>query len=89
MLGEGGAGLSEGQIQRIAIARAIAADLPFILLDEATSALDSETEKQILNNLKELKNKTIIAISHRPEVFNICTAVITIENGKMKKEIRV
>lgn len=89
VLGEGGAGLSEGQIQRIAIARAIAADLPFILLDEATSALDSETEKQILNNLKELKNKTIIAISHRPEVFNICTAVITIENGKMKKEIRV
>ena len=89
LLGEGGAGLSEGQIQRIAIARAIAADLPVILLDEATSALDSETERQILNNLKELKNKTVIAISHRPEVFNICTAVITIENGKMKKEMRV
>lgn len=87
VLGEGGAGLSEGQIQRIAIARAIAANLPIILLDEATSALDSETEKHILNNLKGLKNKTIIAISHRPEVFNICTAVITIENGKMKKEM--
>lgn len=64
-LGEKGVGLSEGQIQRLALARAILKDAPIILLDEVTSALDQETESLILKNIKEITEKTIILISHR------------------------
>lgn len=73
VLGERGQGLSEGQMQRIAIARAIFADCPILLLDEATSALDGETEKQLLKNLQELTDKTVLIITHRPEALEICT----------------
>lgn len=68
VLKERGAGLSEGQIQRIAIARAVLNDAPILLLDECTSALDEETEGKVIQNLKQLKNRTIICISHRPAV---------------------
>lgn len=71
-IGERGQGLSEGQMQRIAIARAIFADSPILLLDEATSALDEETERRLLNNLKELTNKTVLIVTHRPEALKIC-----------------
>ena len=72
MLGEKGAGLSEGQMQRIAIARALYADAPVLILDEATSALDGETERRLLNNLKQLTNKTVFIVTHRSEAIRIC-----------------
>lgn len=83
VVGENGVGLSEGQIQRIAIARAILADSPIILLDEATSALDEETERKVLSNLKELSNVTLIIISHKKAAANICNRKVTIRSGKV------
>ena len=83
VVGENGVGLSEGQIQRIAIARAILTDSPIILLDEATSALDEETERKVLSNLKELSNVTLIIISHKKAAANICNRKVTIRSGKV------
>ena len=62
VLGEKGTGVSEGQAQRLAIARAIISDAPILLLDEATSALDAMTEKRVLDNIKKLNSKTVIII---------------------------
>ena len=81
-LGERGLGLSEGQIQRLAIARGVLSGSPILLLDEVTSALDEETEKEILNNLKNLSNKTCLCITHRPAAFNICDYSIEIRDGQ-------
>lgn len=75
-LGERGAGLSEGQMQRIAIARAIFSNRPVLLLDEATSALDEETEAQLLNNLRSMTDKTVIIVTHRPAALDITDKVI-------------
>lgn len=72
IFGERGHGLSEGQMQRIAIARAIFADSPILLLDEATGALDEETERRLLQNLKQMTNKTLLIVTHRPEALKIC-----------------
>ncbi|MBO5706638.1 MAG: ABC transporter ATP-binding protein [Bacteroidaceae bacterium] len=73
--GEGGTGLSEGQAQRIAIARALLRQGNILLLDEATSALDTETERQLIGNIarqaKE-KHQTILFITHRPAVVEYC-----------------
>lgn len=66
VLGESGAGLSEGQAQRLAIARAVLGGAPVLLLDEATSALDAETELLVLQRLRSLQNRTCIAVTHRP-----------------------
>ena len=75
-LGERGRGLSEGQAQRIAIARAVLRDAPVLLLDEATSALDVTTERQVLRNIiKQRPNKTCIVTTHRPSVLNMCQRV--------------
>ena len=71
-LGESGAGLSEGQVQRLAIARAIFADRPVLLLDEATCSLDPETERRVLENLRALPDKTVIAVTHRPAALEVC-----------------
>lgn len=81
VLGERGLGLSEGQIQRLAIARAIIADAPIILLDECTSALDIETETKILDNIKNLKSKTVLFISHRANTLKICDSVLHMDGG--------
>lgn len=75
-LGERGAGLSEGQLQRLAIARAIFSQRPVLLLDECTSALDAATERQLLVNLRRMTQKTVILVTHRPEALNICDRVI-------------
>lgn len=83
VIGEKGLGLSEGQIQRIAIARAFYSDAPVILLDEATSALDEATELKILENIKTLSDKTCIIITHRPAALNVCDKKIRLENGKL------
>ena len=75
-VGERGRGLSEGQAQRIAIARAVLRDAPILLLDEATSALDVTTERTVLCNIvKQHPNKTCIVTTHRPSVLNLCQRV--------------
>ena len=83
VVGENGKGLSEGQIQRIAIARAVYCDSPIIIFDEATSALDADTEVQLLKNLKTLKNTTCILISHKMAAKEICNKEIVIDNKKI------
>jgi len=82
-LGEKGIGLSEGQIQRIAIARAVLHNSPILLLDEATSALDEKTEWAVLNNLKSLNTKTCIVISHKKAALDVCNKSICIRNGQI------
>ena len=82
LLGERGTGLSEGQMQRIAIARAIFSESPVLLLDEATSALDSQTEKRLLENLRSMTDKTVVIVTHRPAALEICDRVLKFsENG--------
>ena len=76
---EQGGGLSEGQAQRISIARALLRDRSIILFDEATSALDPETERQLLQNLLKHNNKTIIFITHRLAVVDYCDQTLKIE----------
>lgn len=75
-LGERGAGLSEGQMQRIAIARAVFSERPVVLLDEATSALDEQTEANVLDNLRQMTDKTVIIVTHRPKALEITDTVI-------------
>ena len=83
-LGERGRGLSEGQAQRIAIARAILRDAPILLLDEATSALDVTTERRVLKNIITQKpNKTCIVTTHRPSVLNLCKRVYRVVDTKV------
>lgn len=76
-LGERGTGLSEGQMQRLAIARAILSDRPILLLDEATSALDQMTEQHLLENLRAMTDKTVIIVTHRGAARDICEKCIT------------
>lgn len=76
---EKGGGLSEGQAQRIAIARALLRDRAIMIFDESTSALDPETERRLLQNILERKDKTIIFITHRTAVVNYCDQVLQIE----------
>ncbi len=83
-IGEKGRGLSEGQSQRIAIARAILRDAPVLLMDEATSALDVTTERQVLKNIvKNHPNKTCIVTTHRPSVLNMCQRVYRVMETKV------
>lgn len=67
MLGEHGQGLSEGQMQRIAIARAVFSEHPILMLDEATSALDEATARQLLENLRRMTDKTVLMVTHRTD----------------------
>lgn len=68
--------MSEGQLQRLSIARALLCDAPVLLLDEATSALDMDTEHRLLENImKSTRGKTCIVTTHRPSVLNMCTRV--------------
>ncbi len=84
---ENGTRFSEGQKQRISIARALLADAPVLLLDEATSALDMETEQAVLDNIiRKEPHRTIIVVAHRPSVFSMCTRVYRISQGKMELE---
>lgn len=75
-IGENGLGISVGQAQRIAVARALYSGAPVLLLDEATSALDAETEKKLLQNISALKDKTCIIVTHRPQALKICNKII-------------
>ena len=83
-VGERGRGLSEGQAQRIAIARAILRDAPVLLLDEATSALDVATERQVLRSIvRSRPNKTCIVTTHRPSVLNMCQRVYRVMDKRV------
>lgn len=85
-LGERGRGISEGQAQRISIARAILRNSPILLLDEATSALDIDTEEQVLKNIiKHHPNKVIIISTHRPSALKLCERIYRIANGKISE----
>lgn len=81
---EAGGGLSEGQAQRITIARALLRNRSVMLFDEATSALDPETEKQLLKNILANHDKTVIFITHRPAVVEYCDQTLRVE--RIRKE---
>lgn len=83
LIGERGFGLSEGQVQRIAIARALLSGAPILLLDEATSALDEVTEVKLLENISSLKNKTCLIVSHRKLAMKYCNKHIYIKSRKI------
>lgn len=83
LCGERGSGLSEGQAQRIAIARGLLRPGGILLLDEPTSSLDNETEQLLLQRLSErLEEKTLILISHRETITRLCTAVVRLEKNR-------
>ncbi len=82
VLGERGSGLSEGQIQRLAIARAVLSRRPVLLLDEATSALDGDTEKQVLQNLHTMTDRTILLITHREAGMEACSRKIQLKKAE-------
>ncbi|MDD2235113.1 MAG: ABC transporter ATP-binding protein [Desulfitobacteriaceae bacterium] len=84
ILGERGLGLSEGQVQRIAIARGVLSGAPIIMLDEATSALDETTEVQVLKNLRGLEGKTCICVSHRKAALAVCDRALEVVNGRIE-----
>ena len=79
---EQGGGLSEGQAQRISIARSLLRNRSIMLFDEATSALDPETERQLLQNLLSSHDKTIIFITHRPAVIEYCDQTLKLERNR-------
>ena len=83
VLGESGAGLSEGQAQRLAIARAVLGGAPILLLDECTSALDEETERTVLQRLRALEGRTSIAVTHRPAAIALCDWHLEVCDGKI------
>ena len=86
VIGEKATGISEGQAQRIAIARSFLRKKPILILDEATSALDPETEVKVLKAVKALSHKpTCIIITHRPSALNICHRIIRLEKGHLKE----
>lgn len=78
MLGEKGSGLSEGQMQHLAVARAIYSGSPVLLLDECTSALDPKTERQMLDRMRNLC-RTVIIVTHRPAALEVCDRVVSLE----------
>ena len=84
LLGESGAGLSEGQAQRLAIARAVLGGAPVLLLDECTSALDVDTELRVLQRLRQLQGKTCIAVTHRPAAVTFADWDIHLQAGKIQ-----
>ena len=84
LLGENAAGLSEGQAQRLAIARAVLGGAPILLLDECTSALDEITEQKVLRRLKDLPGRSCIAVTHRPAAAKLCDWRLEVNDGKIK-----
>lgn len=82
LVGENGLGLSEGQVQRLALARAVICKAPIMLLDEATGSLDEQTEKKVIENLLSIPNTTVIIISHRQTAINMCQKVVNVVNKK-------
>ena len=84
-LGERGIGLSEGQAQRVAVARALLSKAPILLLDESTSALDEQTEARLLENINKMRDKTVIIVTHRRAALAICDYTLHIAQGRMTR----
>ena len=83
-VGERGGGFSEGQAQRLSIARALLRKSPILLLDEATSALDVLTEREVLRNIMNMGYaRTCIVTTHRPSVLTMCDRVYKIDSGEV------
>ena len=82
-LGERGVGISEGQAQRVAVARALLTGAPILLLDESTSALDEETEARMLKNISAMRDKTCVIVTHRRAALAICDYSFHISEGRM------
>lgn len=76
LLGEKGAGLLEGQMQRLAVARAVYSGCPILLLDEVTSALDADTERRMIASLKALSDRTVLLVTHRKDAWELCDRVL-------------
>lgn len=85
LIGENSFGLSEGQAQRIAVARAIMDAAPILLLDEATSALDEKTEVCLLENIAALENKTCIIVTHRKAALNVCNRLWSMDDDSIEE----
>ncbi|MCH5190687.1 MAG: ABC transporter ATP-binding protein [Oscillospiraceae bacterium] len=87
-LNESGSGISEGQAQRLAIARALLGCGKILLMDEATSALDTQTEQKLLGNIKNIRELTVIFITHREAVIDKCDRVITLSDGEASESVK-
>ena len=85
-LGERGVGISEGQAQRVAVARALLTHAPILLLDESTSALDEETEARMLQNISAMRDKTCLIVTHRRAALAICDYRLHLTEGKMARK---
>ena len=85
-LGERGVGISEGQAQRVAVARALLTGAPILLLDESTSALDEETEARMLKNISAMRDKTCLIVTHRKAALSICDYRLHIAEGRMMRQ---
>ncbi|MDO5435287.1 MAG: ABC transporter ATP-binding protein [Clostridia bacterium] len=83
VLGENNAGLSEGQAQRLALARALLREAPILLLDEVTSSLDMETERKVLQRIREYKDRTCIVVTHRPAPLKMADLVLNVVDGEV------
>lgn len=88
-LGERGVGISEGQAQRVGVARALLTKAPILLLDESTSALDEETEARMLRNISAMRDKTCLIVTHRRAALAICDYRLHLTNGTMEKKAAV
>ena len=86
ILGENAHGLSEGQAQRLSIARAVLSGAPILLLDECTSALDAETEQIVLGRLSQLQDKTCIAVTHRPYALELADVELECKDGRVQQK---
>ncbi|QTE67410.1 ABC transporter ATP-binding protein [Clostridiales bacterium] len=84
-LGERGVGISEGQAQRVAVARALLTRAPILLLDESTSALDEDTEARMLQNISAMREKTCLIVTHRRAALSICDYQLHLKEGRMEK----
>lgn len=84
-LGERGVGISEGQAQRVAVARALLTRAPILLLDESTSALDEDTEARMLQNISAMRDKTLLIVTHRRAALSICDYQLHLKEGRMEK----
>ena len=85
MIGEHGQGLSQGQLQRLAIARAVCSGAPIMVLDEVTSALDNATEAAVLANIAQLPGKTVFVAAHRAKAREFATMRLHVENGVLSE----
>lgn len=89
MLGEHGQGLSEGQMQRIAIARAVFSEHPILMLDEATSALDEATARQLLENLRRMTDKTVLMVTHRADQTEFFDRELSFSKDGIRQKIKI